>query len=153
MNMWKAGYVAVMTLTDAQRRFLADNHAAAMITVGGDGYPKAVRVGVALVEGKLWSSGTADRVRTRRLRQNPRCTLFVSGPSFESLTLEADVAILEGPDAPAQNVSLFRVMESRPDGPLAWHGEMLSEGDFLERLTREHRLIYEFAVRRAYGLL
>ncbi len=66
-----------MSLTDSQFAFLEKNHAAAMITIGKEGTPRAVRVGIALVDGKLWSSGTQDRVRTARLRHDPRCTLFV----------------------------------------------------------------------------
>ena len=77
-----------------------------MITIGEDGFPKAVRVGVALVDGELWSSGTADRVRTARLRQDPRCTLFVFDPRFEWMSLETTVTILDGPDAPAQSLQL-----------------------------------------------
>jgi hypothetical protein len=48
-----------MKLSEPDLDYLRDNHSAAMITVGGDGVAKAVRVGVALVDGRLWSSGTA----------------------------------------------------------------------------------------------
>jgi hypothetical protein len=51
-----------------------------MITLRRDGSAHAVRVGVALVDGKVWSSGTADRVRTRHLRRDPRSTLIVPDP-------------------------------------------------------------------------
>jgi len=42
-----------MTLSAEQMRFLHDNHSAAMITMGADGRPKAVRVGVAVFDGDL----------------------------------------------------------------------------------------------------
>ncbi|MGH9113750.1 MAG: pyridoxamine 5'-phosphate oxidase family protein, partial [Acidimicrobiales bacterium] len=61
-----------MDLAEPDLDYLDANHSAAMITVGGDGVAKAVRVGVALVDGRLWSSGTADRMRTERLRDDPR---------------------------------------------------------------------------------
>ena len=77
-----------MTLSDRDTEFLGSHHAAAMITVAPDGIAKTARVGVALVEGQLWSSGTRDRVRTHRLRRDPRCTLFVFSDSFAWLTLE-----------------------------------------------------------------
>ena len=109
-----------MNLSEPDLEYLRDNHSAAMITVGGDGVAKAVRVGVALVDGRLWSSGTADRVRTERLRQDPRCTLFVFDAGFGSMTLESTVTVLDGPDAPNRNLRLFRVMQDRPTGPLSW---------------------------------
>ena len=132
--------------------FLDQHHSAAMTTVGTDGTVKAVRVGVALVDGKLWSSGTSDRVRTRRLRENPYCTLFVFDSAFAWLTMETTVSILDGPDAPAQNLRLFRQMQGKPSGPLQWFGADLDEDQFLRRMSEEGRLIYEFEVHRSYGL-
>jgi hypothetical protein len=123
-----------------------------MITTGEGGIPKAVRVGVALVDGRLWGSGTQGRVRTRRLRHDPRCTLFVFDQAFSWLTLETTVSILDGPDAAAQNVRLFRVMQNRPAGKLSWFGRDLDEPAFLQAMVDEKRLIYEFAVQRSYGL-
>src|SRR5215469_9834704 len=111
-----------MTFTAEQSRFLESHHSAAMITIGEGGIPKAVRVGVVLVSGRLWSSGTKDRVRTSRLRRDPRCTVFVFDPGFTWLTLEATVAINDGPDAAEQSLRLFRMMQNRPTGPLSWFG-------------------------------
>ena len=141
-----------MNLSEPDLEYLRDNYSAAMITVGGDGVAKAVRVGVALVDGRLWSSGTADRVRTERLRHDPRCTLFVFDSGFGSMTLESTVTVLDGPDAPNRNLRLFRVMQNRPTGPLSWFGAELDEDDFLRAMVDEQRLIYEFGVRRTYGM-
>lgn len=122
-----------------------------MITIGEDGFPKAVRVGVALVDGEPWSSGTEDRVRTARLRQDPRCTLFVFDPRFEWMSLETTVTILDGPDAPTQNLQLFRVMQGKPTGPLGWFGGELDEAAFLQAMVDEKRVIYRFDIDRTYG--
>ncbi len=81
-----------MSLSERDVQFLQDHHSAAMITIARDGTPKAARVGVALVDGRLWSSGTADRVRTKRLRRDPRCTLFVIDPGYDWLALETTVS-------------------------------------------------------------
>jgi uncharacterized pyridoxamine 5'-phosphate oxidase family protein len=105
-----------MELSDHDLEFLATNHSAAMITVGDDGVAKASRVGVALLDGKLWSSGTRDRVRTKRLHKDPRCTLFVFDAAFSYLVLETTVTILDGPDAPALHLRLFRQMQNKPTG-------------------------------------
>jgi Pyridoxamine 5'-phosphate oxidase len=141
-----------MGLSADEISFLDQHHSAAMITVGTGGTVKAVRVGVAFVDGKLWSSGTSDRVRTRRLRENPQCTLFVFDSAFAWLTLETTVSILDGPDAPAQNLRLFRQMQGKPSGPLHWFGGSLDEDEFLRRMSEEGRLIYEFDVHHSYGL-
>ena len=136
-----------------EAEFLGTHRTAAMITVTSDGVAKTARVGVALVDGKLWSSGTQDRVRTRRLRRDPRCTLFVFSDSFNWLTVESTVTILDGPDAPELNVRLFRVMQNRPTGPLSWFGGDLDEEAFKARMVDDQRLVYQFDVQRTYGML
>lgn len=141
-----------MSLTAEQREFLDTNRSGAMITIGGDGMPKAVRVGVALVDGRIWSSGTQERVRTRRLRGDPRCTLFVFEAGWNALTLETTVELLEGDEVADQSVRLFRVMQGRPEGPLMWFGEELDEDAFRQAMIEGRRLIYEFHVHKAYGL-
>ena len=141
-----------MKLTDSELAFLERNHSAAMVTLNSDGIPKIARVGVALIEGKLWSSGTADRVRTKRLRADPRCTLYVHDNAFGFLVLETAVAILDGPDADALNLRLFRVMQGKPTGPLSWFGGEYEEEDFLAHMRAEQRLIYEFEPHHTYGL-
>jgi PPOX class probable F420-dependent enzyme len=141
-----------MSVSEQDLDFLATNHSAAMITVGRDGTPKVARVGVGLVDGKVWSSGTADRVRTRRLRRDPRCTLYVHDNRFAWLALESSVTILDGSEAADQNLRLFRAMQSRPSGPLSWYGTELADDEFLQRMVDERRVIYEFEVHHAYGL-
>jgi hypothetical protein len=138
-------------LSAQQADFLERNGSAAMITVDSVGTAKAARVGVALVDGRVWSSGTEDRVRTRRLRRDPRCTLVVFGGTYGWLTLESTVTLLDGPDAADLSVRLFRVAQKRPRGPLVWLGTEHDEGAFRERMVEEGRLIYQFEVRKAYG--
>jgi hypothetical protein len=142
-----------MSLTESQRTFLENNHSAAMITIAKDGMPRAVRIGVAMVDGKLWSSGTQDRVRTVRLRRDPRCTLFVFDAGYNFLTLETTVRILDGDDAPQLNTHLFRQMQNRPEGPLNWFGKELNIEAFLQTMVEQQRLIYEFQISHAYGMV
>ncbi len=141
-----------MNLSESQRAFLDSHSAAAMITIGRDGMPRVARVGFKLVDGRLWSSGTQDRVRTNRLRRDPRCTLFVFDPGWSWLALDTTVRILEGPDAPELNLRLFRLMQNRPTGNLSWFGAEYSEEEFLRVMKEEKRLIYEFEVIRGYGM-
>ena len=146
-----------MPVSERARTFLEESRAAAMITLRRDGTAHAVRVGIAVVEGKIWSSGTADRVRTRHVRRDPRATLFVIGPGYGALTLESNVRILEGADAPELSVKLFTAMQRRMAPPAAaghlmWFGKQLSREEFLRTMVEERRLIYEFEVIREYGL-
>lgn len=140
-------------LTAEQAGFVERNHTAAMITVDAAGVAKAARVGIAVVDGRIWSSGTRDRVRTRRLRRDPRCSLFVFGGAYGWLTLESTVTILDGDDAADLNIRLFRQMQSRPSGPLSWFGGELDEDAFRARMVEEGRLVYQFEVEKAYGLV
>jgi Pyridoxamine 5'-phosphate oxidase len=141
-----------MALSERDVAFLEANRSAAMITVGADGLAKAARVAIGVLDGRLWSSGTADRVRTPRLRRDPRCTLYVHADTFSFMTLETTVTILEGPEVPDQSVRLFRKLQDRPTGPLGWMTGELEEDAFRQAMVDEQRLIYEFEVTRAYGL-
>ncbi len=142
-------------LDERMKAFLEAQHAAAMVTYRRDGTAHAVRVGVALVGGKLWSSGTQSRLRTKHLRRDSRSTVFVFDNQWGFLTLECSVHILDGPDAPEQNLRLFRVMQ-RDMGvegdKVLWYGQPKTEEEFLQLMRDEGRLIYEFEVRRAYGM-
>ena len=141
-----------MDMSESDRAYVEANPSAAMITVTPSGAAKAVRVGLAVVEGRLWSSSTRDRARTRRLRSDPRCTLFVFDRSFGYQSLETTVAILDGPDVPDLSVRLFRTMQGKPSGPLSWFGAELEEDAFRQTMVDEGRVIYEFTVGRSYGL-
>lgn len=144
-------------MDDRALAFVNETRSAAMTTLRRDGTPHTVRVGVAVVDGKIWSSGTRDRVRTRHLRRDPRSTLFVFDAAFRWLSLQCGVNILDGPDAPQQNLRLFQVMQSGmtpapSPGKIMWFGAERTEAEFLASMVEEHRLIYEFEPTRVYGM-
>ena len=130
-------------MDDKARAFLDKNHLAAMATLKKDGGPHVVRVGVGLVDGKLWSSGTQTRARTGHLRKDPRSALMVFGEAstWEWLGLETTVTILEGPDAPQLNLRLYQELRGDPD----------DVDEYLQAMVDEQRLIYEFEIQRTYG--
>jgi hypothetical protein len=140
-----------MALSDADISFLADHRSAAMITVSSAGVAKPSRVSVALVDGQLWSSGTQSRVRTARLRHDPRCTLFIFDAESTWRGLETSVTILDGPDAPELNLRLFRTIFETPRGPISWFGREFSDEEFLQAMVDQERLIYQFEIHRSYG--
>ncbi len=86
-----------MSLSERERDFLEQHRSAAMATLRADGSPHVVRVGVAVVDGKVWSSGTRSRARTRHLRRDPRATLFVFDDRWRGLSL----VVLRSPRDPA----------------------------------------------------
>lgn len=142
-------------MDDAALAFLDKNRSAAMTTLRSDGMPHVVRVGVAAVDGKIWSSGTESRVRTKHLHRDPRATLFVFGGAWQWLTLECRVSILDGTDAPQRNLKLFQIMQRETPaapGKISWFGAERTIDEFLAIMAEEQRLIYEFEVERAYGM-
>ena len=137
--------------------FLEANPAAAMITLRRDNTPHVVRIGVALVDGKIWSSGTQTRVRTKHLRRDPRSTLFVFGEGYGWLGLETTVNILDGPDVPDLSLHMMQLMQAAAGqepsaGRITWFGQQKTEAEFRQIMIEEQRLIYEFNVNRAYGM-
>ncbi|MDQ3986979.1 MAG: TIGR03618 family F420-dependent PPOX class oxidoreductase [Actinomycetota bacterium] len=121
--------------------FLKHNHRAVMTTIKRDGSPHVARVGVGLVEGKLWSSGTKTRARTQHLRRDPRAALAVLGEDgYNWLGIESLVTIHEGDDAPQKNLALYRVLAAEPD----------DLDEYLEAMVKEQRLIFEFSIERTY---
>jgi len=142
-------------MDDSIRGFLDQVPSAAMVTLRRDGASHVTRVGVALVDGKIWSSGTQTRVRTKHLRRDPRSSLFVFDSEWRWLGAECTVTILDGPDAPELNLRLFeRMQQGMPSEPgrIGWFGRTLTHEDFLKTMVAEQRLIYEFSIVRAYGM-
>ncbi len=125
------------------QQFLQKHHAAIMVTLKRDGTPHVARVAIGLVDGKLWSSGTQGRLRTKHLRRDPRATLCVLDDSnpYRWLGLETTVRILDGPDAPQRNLALYRALAGEPH----------DLDEYLQAMVDEQRLIYEFSIKRAYG--
>jgi PPOX class probable F420-dependent enzyme len=124
------------------KQFLENNHAAVMSTLRRDGTPHVARMGVGLVEGKLWGSGTQTRVRTQHVRRDPRAALCVLSGGRGWLGIESTVTLLEGPEAVEQNLALYRVLAGEPD----------DLDEYRRAMVDEQRLIYEFSIDRIYGL-
>lgn len=132
-------------MDDKVREFLEKHHGAIQATTRADGSPHQARIGVGLIDGKLWSSATQDRVRTKHLRRDPRCSLFVldGDDAWHWLGLDCRVKILDGDDAPQLNLELYRALTGEPDDP----------DEYLAAMVTERRLIYEFEILHVYGQL
>lgn len=130
-------------MEDRVRDFLEDNHTAVQTTLRRDGSPHVAVIGVGLVDGKLWSSSTQTRVRTKHLRRDPRSTLCVLDVRERQrwLGLECTVTILDGPDAVEQNLALYRTLAGEPD----------DVDEYRRAMVAEQRIVFEFAIHKAYG--
>lgn len=145
-----------MDLPESDRRFIAAHPHAAMITVGADGRPKAVKMEAAFVNGYLESASHADKVRTRRLERDPRCTLYFADDDYRWLSLETDVEIVAGPDAPARLLQYFRVRDAKPTEPLDYHSDRshytgLDDHAFQQVMAEEDAVLYRFTITKSYG--
>jgi hypothetical protein len=143
-------------LSEADRRFVANHPHAAMITVESGNRPKAVKVEAAVVDGCLQSASHADKVRTRRLRRDPRCTLYFADEDYRWLSVEADVEVVGGADAPAQLLRFFRVREGKPTELLDYHSDRghyggLDDQAFLKVMAEEDAVLYRFTITKCYG--
>jgi Pyridoxamine 5'-phosphate oxidase len=148
--------VNLSDLSPGDRQFVDAHPHAAMITVGADGCPKAVKMEAAVVDGGLQSASHADKVRTVRLRRDRRCTLYFADDEHRWLSLEADVEIVAGPDAPAQLLRYFRVRDGKPTEPLDYHSDRSHYTDldgkaFQKVMAEEDAVLYRFMVTKAYG--
>ena len=109
--------------------------------------------------GRVWSTGEPSLVRTRNVRRDPRCSLFVFGPHPVWAGLETEVTILDGPDAPFQLIRLLQARHSgaAPAGHVLGHDDALGhdrlyrEDEYVEHARAQRLLVFEFGVRRAYG--
>ena len=145
-------------MDDKVTAFIEANGSAAMVTLRRDGTPHVARVAIGFLDGRLLSSSTAGRVRTRNLRRDPRCTLFVfESPGARYLGLDTRTRIIEGPEVPELTLRFFRQVQSRlPQPPrpghVLWFGQERTDEEFLRMMVEEGRILYEFEPTRAYGL-
>ncbi|MEA2447556.1 MAG: hypothetical protein QOK47_1193 [Actinomycetota bacterium] len=125
------------------REFLEHHHGAVVSTLRKDGTPHVARIDVGLVDGLLWSSASLDRVRTAHLRKDPRAALLVSDRNNQQhwLGLQCRVQILDGPEAPQQNLALYRAIAGEPH----------DLDEYLQAMVDERRIIHQFDIEKAYG--
>jgi PPOX class probable F420-dependent enzyme len=126
-------------LSEQQRAFLEANHSAVMATVDDQGRPHAVPVLCALIDGRLWSSGTDLRQRTRYLAARPYGSLTVLTKGFwgEWLTVSGPVETRRDRRVD-DNLRLHRAATGRdPDDLEEYRAAMVAERRLVYVLTPE----------------
>jgi PPOX class probable F420-dependent enzyme len=129
-------------LSEQQRAFLEANHSAVMATVDDHGRPHAVPVLCALIDGRLWSSGTDLRIRTRYLDARPYASLTVLTKGFwgEWLTVSGPVEIRRH-NRIDDNLRLYRAATGRDPDDLE---------EYRTAMVAERRLVYVVTPERVY---
>ena len=144
--------------SDRVTSFVERHPDAAMITLRADGSAHMARVELGVVDGQIRTAGSPALVRTRNLRRDPRCSLFVFTAHPWWLGLETVVHIIEGPMAPGELMSLLRARHpGTPRGMVTAHDDALegdrlySESEYVEHARQHELMVFEFRVVRAYG--
>ena len=129
-------------LSEQHRAFLAANHSAVLATVDDRGRPHAVPVLCALIEGRLWSSGTDRRVRTRHLEARPYASLTVLAKGFwgEWLTVSGPVETRRDRRV-EDNLRLYRAVTCRDPDDLE---------EYRAAMVAERRLVYVLTPQRVF---
>ncbi|MGW3668197.1 PPOX class F420-dependent oxidoreductase [Streptomyces sp. NPDC005141] len=91
-------------------------------------------------------STTADRIKVKHLRRDPRAALHVSGGDVWSFAVaEGEAAVSESTAVPGDAVGR-ELLEMIPDT-----ARPEDEGAFLEQLVTERRVVIRLKVDRLYG--
>jgi PPOX class probable F420-dependent enzyme len=130
---------------------IADSSRGVLAAVTRAGYPHLTNVLY------LWDaqervariSTTADRVKGRILRRDPRAALHVSGSHFWSYAVgEGDADVSETATTPGDAACRELV-----DIHSAFSGEIADEAAFFAQMIAAGRLVVRLRVRRVYGVL
>ncbi|MDT0443195.1 TIGR03618 family F420-dependent PPOX class oxidoreductase [Streptomyces johnsoniae] len=127
---------------------LAGQRFGVLASVSRDGHPHLTTVAYAWdpATRTLRISSTADRVKARQLRHDPRAALHVRGPDVWSFAVaEGEAEVSEATAAPGDAVGreLLGVLPA-PEGQAA-------EAAFLAQLVAERRVVIRLRVTRLYG--
>ena len=131
-------------------QIIASNSQGVLAAVTRAGYPHLTNV-LYVWDGQeriARVSTTADRVKGRILRRDPRAALHVSGPHFWSYAVAecdaetSEVAMTPGDPASRELLGVHS----------AFYGE-LDEDALFGRLIDERRLVVRLRVRRLYGVV
>ncbi|MEC3979867.1 pyridoxamine 5'-phosphate oxidase family protein [Amycolatopsis sp. H20-H5] len=134
------------TLQDAElEKLLAGSVMGALATNKRSGHPHLSTVAYQWdpAERVIRIGTTADRIKVKQLRTNPKTSLYVSSPDFLSFVVAegeaelSDVTTVPG-DAAGQEI-------------LAMQPPMADPAEFLEIMVAERRLVIRLHVSRLYG--
>lgn len=143
-----AGPAPRLLADDALSRLLAGHQFGALTTLKRDGTPHLSTVVYAWDpdERTIRVSTTADRVKVRQLRADPRAALYVSSEDHWSFAVaegEAELSPVTTEPGDATGRELL--------GLVPPFGDPEEEAAFLAQVVRDRRLVIRLRVRRLYG--
>lgn len=133
---------------DELSRLLAGQQFGVLASTGSRGHPhlSTVLYHWDPTDRLLRISTTADRVKVRQLRRDPRVALHVSGPNVWSFAVAEGTADLS-PVTVAPGDAIGRELLSLTPG----FADPAAESAFLAQLVAERRLVIRIPVNRLYG--
>jgi hypothetical protein len=139
--------------------FVVRHPDAAMITLRQDGTPHMARVELGVVDERIATTGSPTLVRTRNLRRDSRCSLFVFGPHPWWMALETEVTILDGPNAPDMLIRLMRARHGVTTAPgmVMAHDDSIagdraySNDEYINHVRNHQLMVFQFTILRVYG--
>jgi PPOX class probable F420-dependent enzyme len=130
---------------------IADNSQAILAGVTRAGYPHMTNVLYVWDPARRIAkvSTTADRVKGRIFRRNPRAALHVPGPHFWSFAVaECDAGVSPVASSPG-DAPCRELLEVHS----AFYGEMADEAAFFAQMIEARGLVVRLRVKRLYGVL
>jgi len=91
-------------------------------------------------------SATADRLKVRQLRRNPRAVLHVTGPDIWSATIAEGEAEVSAPTAEPGDAVGRELLAMTPG-----FADPAAEQDFLRQMVADRRVVIRIKVARLYG--
>jgi PPOX class probable F420-dependent enzyme len=133
------------------QNLIAHNRQGILAAVTQAGYPHLTNVLYIwdAAERVARVSTTADRVKGRILRRDPRAALHVAGSHFWSYAVaECDAEVSEVATTPGDE-ACRQLLEVHS----AFSGEIVDEPGFFAQMIDAQRLVVRLLVRRVYGVL
>jgi PPOX class probable F420-dependent enzyme len=121
----------------------------ALATIRTDGRPQLSNIMYVPVDGELWISVTSSRAKTKNLRRDPRCVLYVPGEDFWNFVVLDGKATLTEVTSDEHDDVAEELVEYYRRGS----GEHPDWGDFRSTMVREGRLLAKFRPTSAYGMV
>jgi PPOX class probable F420-dependent enzyme len=126
---------------DAARSFVREHHRAILATTRPDGRPQMSAVSVALdEEGRPAISTRESAYKVRRIRADPRVSLFVMSEDFWNwIQIDGTATVLSLPDAMEPLVAQYRAVA----------GEHPDWDDYRRAMEEQNRVIVRIDIERA----
>jgi PPOX class probable F420-dependent enzyme len=134
---------------DSALTFVRARQRGALATIRADGRPQLSNIMYIPVDDEFWISVTSSRAKTKNLRRDPRCVLYVPGEDFWNFVVLdgtvklTDVTSDEHDDVAEELVEYYR----------RGSGEHPDWDDFRSVMVREGRLLAKFRSTSAYGMV